>query len=354
VGTAHHRSIHGELVVTAPVVSVVLPAYNAADTVGEAVASILDQRLQELELIVVDDGSTDATRAVLEKFDDPRLVVLHHPTNRGFGAALRTGIENTTTDVIARLDADDVAHTDRLAREYEVLQQRPEVGLVTTAYFIVDESGRELERRDTPPDHASAWFRLLFGNQFGHSTTMYRRAIYNAVGGYRDEYYPSEDHDLWLLMAEVTEVAMIPDPLLWYRQLDSSMSAQLKERMETASVAASSSALERITGQRPSERILRGFRPPYGLTCRDADDVLDVVLPAYVAVRKACRKRGISTRRLRAEFARRLIRGGFANPKGSWCVAGLLRLFVRRPWTASAVVLDRAAARVSRLRAARV
>ena len=101
---------------TAPVVSVVLPVYNAAHDVEAAVSSILGQRLRELELIIVDDGSTDGTDSVVRRIEDPRVVVVRHPENRGFVAAVRTGIEHTSTDIVARMDADDIAHEDRLAR----------------------------------------------------------------------------------------------------------------------------------------------------------------------------------------------------------------------------------------------
>jgi GT2 family glycosyltransferase len=335
---------------SAPVVSVVLPAYNAADTVAETISSILGQTLRNFELIVVEDGSTDTTASVLEKFDDRRLVVVRHPENRGFGAALRTGVAATTTDIIARIDADDVAHPARLEREYDMLLRRPEVGLVTTAYFIVDELGNEIEQRHTPPDHASAWFRLLFGNQFGHSTAMFRRSVYDEVGGYRNDYYPSEDHDLWLLMAEAAEIAMIPDPLLWYKQLDSSMSATMTDKMEAASIGASAAALERITGVRPPERILHGFRHHFELGCDDAEAVLDVALPAYAAVAARCRARGISTQSLRGELGVRLARGGFVTPDGKWCTRGLVHLFVRQPWLALGIVSDRVSRRLRRRR----
>ena len=331
---------------TAPVVSVVLPVYNAAHAVEAAVSSVLGQRLRELELIIVDDGSTDGTDSVLRLIDDPRLVVVRHPKNRGYVAAVRTGIEHTSTDIVARMDADDVAHQDRLAREYELLQQRPEVGLVATGFVSVDEHGQELRRHEPPPDHGSAWFRLLFANCLAHPTTMYRRAVFDAVGGYRDDCFPADDHDLWLRMAEVTEIATISDALLWYQQADSSMSVQLHEAMDDASVGVSARVLERIIGHRPSERILRGLRSSDPvLECRDVHEMLDVVLPAYLAIRRACRARGISTRRLRKQLAPVLLRGGLRGPDGTWCPAGIARLIARRPRTAGVLAFDRIAAR---------
>ena len=313
--------------VTAPVVSVVLPVYNAAHTVEAAASSILGQRLRELELIVVDDGSTDGTGSVLRRIDDPRLVVVRHSTNRGLVAAVRTGIEHTSTGIVARMDADDVAHEDRLGREYELLEQRPEVGLVATGFVSVDEHGHVLRRHEPPPDHASAWFRLLFANCLAHPTTMYRRAVFDAVGGYRGDCFPAEDHDLWLRMAEVTEIATIPEALLWYQRTDSSMSVQLDDAMEAASVGVVHTRARgdqrtpsvradtpRLAQRRPGPRMRRH--------------------PRDARRRAPCVPRdppGLPRPRHRdttapTQLARVLVHGGLRGPDGTWSAAGIARL----------------------------
>lgn len=330
-----------------PLVSVVLPTYNAASTLTDAVMSILEQQLREIELIIVDDGSTDGTDRVLAGIDDPRLVILHHPANLGYVAALGTAIDHATAPIVARMDADDIAHPDRLARQYEILRRRPSVGLVSTAFVSVDPDGRQLRQHGVPPDHAAAWFRLHFANCLAHPTVMYRRTAYDAVGGYDQRAVPADDHDLWLRMAEVVEIATIPDPLLRYRRSPESMSARLEDAMARASVSVSARAIERTVGRRPPERILKGLRvadPILG--CSDAAAVLDVVVPVYTAIDRACAARGIPTKTLPGQLAALLIIGGLRAPDTTWCRSGLAHLVRHHPRAAATLARDRAIARI--------
>ena len=293
---------------TRALVSVVLPAHDAAGTIADAVTSVLGQTLADLELVVVDDGSTDGTGAQLAAFADPRLVVERHPTNRGLTAALQTGIARASAPVIARMDADDVAYEDRLARQYALLVARPAVGLVATGFVAVDADGREATH-GVPPDHAAAWFRLLFSNCLAHPTTMFRRTVYEATGGYRADHFLAEDHDLWLRMAELTEIATIPDPLLRYRRTGTAMSVRDHDAMDRASLAVSRDALARVVHRSPPERVLRGLRDdrPH-LGPRDTVAAASVLVAASLAVRRRCRSRRIPTDALAGQLKSMLAR----------------------------------------------
>ncbi len=331
----------------APLVSVVLPAHDAAETIRDAVDSILGQSLRELELIVVDDGSTDETAHVLAGIDDPRLVVHRLPEHRGHVAALHTAIGHSRAAVIARMDADDVALPERLAREHDVLQRRPSVGLVSTAFVSVDAQDRELGRHGVPPDHAAAWFRLHFANCLAHPTVMFRRSAYEAAGGYDERLAPAEDHDLWLRMAELVEIATISDPLLRYRQTGASLSARAGEQMTRASIGISARAIERTAGCRPSERVLEGLRDEATLTCEDAPAVLDVVVPVYSAIRQRCAARDLPTWSLPGQLAAVLALGGLREPDGRWCRRGLAHLVRRHPRVAATLIRDRISSRAN-------
>ena len=177
----------GRGVTVAPLVSVVMPVLNGADTVGAAVESVLGQTLTDIELIVIDDGSTDDTAAVLAGIHDQRLRISTHPECRGLTASLRSGVELATSGLVARMDADDIAYPDRLALEYGVFRASPQVGLVATAYEVVDDDGAGLHYVGVPPDHASVALWLLFGCCLAHPTVMFRRDVYRLVGGYRDD-----------------------------------------------------------------------------------------------------------------------------------------------------------------------
>jgi hypothetical protein len=325
----------------APVVSVVLPAYDAQHTVGEAVTSILDQSLREIQVIVVDDGSNDDTVRVLAGIADPRLTVVHHDQNRGHVAAIATALDHARAPLIARMDADDVAFPGRLARQYRLLGARPAVGLVSTAFVSVDPEGRELETHGVPPDHAAAWFRLHFENCLAHPTVMFRRSAYDAAGGYDAAAVPAEDHELWLRMAELVDIATIPEPLLRYRRSPSAISMRAADRATQASVLVAARAIERRVGRRPPERIVEGLRRDVAtLSCDDAASVLDAVVPVYVAIRDASAARGLATASLPGQLASVLALGGLRSGDG-WCRRGVEGLVRRHPRVALSLAADR-------------
>ena len=197
-----------------PLVSVLLPVWNGAATIGAAVDSMLGQTLADIEVIVIDDGSTDDTPAVLAGIHDVRLRVSRNPERRGLTASLNAGVELATSGLIARMDADDVAYPDRLALEFGLFRASPQVGLVATAYDVADGDGAGSRYVGVPPDHASVALWLLFGCCLAHPTVMFRRDVFRLVGGYRESEYPADDYGLWLRMVDVTQVATVPSPQL--------------------------------------------------------------------------------------------------------------------------------------------
>ena len=199
-----------------PLVSVVLPVHDGERFLAEAVDSILGQTLGDLELVVVDDGSTDATRSILAGYDDPRLRVVAQP-HRGLVAALGAGIAETGAAYLARMDADDVSEPRRLERQLELLERQPRVGMAATWVAVVDEEGRELRRHVLPPGHDDLARRLLLRNPFQHGSVLLRRAALDAAGGYRGDYGANEDYDLWRRLARSWELACVPEVLYRYR-----------------------------------------------------------------------------------------------------------------------------------------
>jgi GT2 family glycosyltransferase len=330
----------------APLVSVVVPAFDAAPTVAATLESLLTQSVADLEVVVVDDGSTDGTGDVVRATGDPRVVVVTHPTNRGIVAAARTGIAHASAPVIARLDADDVAQPDRIARQLAVLRAQPSVGLVASGFVSVDPGGGE-QVHGVPPDHAAAWFRLHFANCFAHSTTMFRRAAYDATAGFDARCAPAEDHELWLRLAEVTRLATIADPLVRYHRSPGSLTARAATAMARASRAATSDAYSRSTGSPPPAGVLDRLRPDAPpLAPAEAADALDAVLAVYRAVRRRCRTRGIPVGSLPGQLAALLAARGLRRADGRWS-REVLSHAVRHPRTLAQIRRDRSGARRS-------
>ncbi|MBX9625704.1 MAG: glycosyltransferase [Gemmataceae bacterium] len=212
-----------------PAVSVLMPVYNAGPYLAEAVESVLGQTFGDLELVAIDDGSTDGSGAVLDRFAaaDPRVRVVHQP-NGGLVAALTHGYSLCRAPLVARMDADDVSLPGRLAAQVAHLEAHPDCVLVGTQIVLIDPDGRELRRTAFPTDHPAADRHQLFGwgSVIAHPTAVYRRSAYDAAGGYTADTYPAEDFDLWLRMAEVGRMAVLPDHLLRYRVHPKSISSQ--------------------------------------------------------------------------------------------------------------------------------
>ena len=197
---------------SAPTVSVLLPAYNAAATLAKAADSVLTGNDVALELIVIDDGSTDTTSEVLESIArDSRVRVISHP-NMGLAASLNRGIAAASAPFIARMDADDVSLPGRLDRQVQFLFDNPDIISVGGQIRrIIDGDPRSIS--DLPLDHRGIVDALLHGQHaICHASTMTRKAALVAIGGYWDEGV-SEDWDLFLRLSEVGKLANINEAL---------------------------------------------------------------------------------------------------------------------------------------------
>ncbi len=208
-----------------PLVSVVLPVYNGARYLKEAIDSVLAQSFCDFELIIIDDGSEDESAAIVRAYADDRIRFFQQP-NKGLAATLNRGISLAAGEFIARQDQDDVCFPERFRRQVEYLKDHPEVGMVGTFAEILAErqkTGRQLAH---PLDDAVLKFGLLFDNHFVHSSMMIRRAVFDEVGGYSEDRQrqPPEDYELWSRVIRRFKVANLPEVLMAYRELSTSMS----------------------------------------------------------------------------------------------------------------------------------
>ena len=186
-----------------PCVSVLMPVYNGAEHVAKAIDSVLSQTLADFELVVVDDGSTDDTAAILASYaHDPRVRVVRHHTNGGLVASLNDGLQACRAELVARLDADDIAMPNRLQRQKNVFDSNPAVVLCATAYARFLPSGEVLRNGCPPLTHGGLAMAMFTGNRLCHSTVMFRRSSVLAVGGYDAVWFPVEDVDLWIRLME--------------------------------------------------------------------------------------------------------------------------------------------------------
>jgi glycosyltransferase involved in cell wall biosynthesis len=219
-----------------PLVSVNMPVYNGAAFIGEAIRSILQQTYRNFELIVVNDGSTDATGHVIGEFKDQRIKLINRTENKGLAYSRNEALEHSTGKYVAILDSDDVALPDRLAEQVAFLEANPEYALAGTWVQPIDKNGNlSGEVWEYATTHEEISTGLLLYNQFAQPSVMLRREKVPHQA-YHSDFPPAEDYELWTRIARDAKVANLPKVLtlyrlhggnisknkeLWVRQLDS-------------------------------------------------------------------------------------------------------------------------------------
>jgi glycosyltransferase involved in cell wall biosynthesis len=210
-----------------------------------AIESVLAQRLDDLELLVVDDGSTDGSADMLRGITDPRLRVLTNERNVGLARSLNRGVADARGEFVARLDADDVCVPDRLARQVAFMDANPDVALLGSWYTKMMPDGTLGARVRLPTDHWALRWQLLLSCPFAHSAVLWRRQpVADEIGNYDERLAYSMDYDLWRRISKRFRVANLPADLLRLRVHPESMTATYGARshegvrMRSAEVAA--------------------------------------------------------------------------------------------------------------------
>lgn len=193
-----------------PKVTVIIPTYNRAHYLGDAIQSVCEQTFNDFELIVVDDGSTDGTLDLLHSIHDLRLRVLQQE-HRGISAAMNAGLRAAHGLYIARLDSDDVWFPDMLAGQVAVLDAHPEVGLVYAKGQAMDAAGTPLPMTIGMPERypGDSFRSMIRENCTCNITVVVRRACFDRVGWYDETLQMSEDWDIWLRVARHYQFAYV-------------------------------------------------------------------------------------------------------------------------------------------------
>ncbi len=196
---------------SSPRISVLVPIWNNAETLGHAIESILGQTLDDLEVLALDDGSTDSSRAVVAAHDDGRVrgVALPH---RGIAATLNAGLDEARAPFVAIQDADDWSLPERLERQLSVLEADPGVGVVGCRMRELDERGRPRNSRIRFAVGDVTGTLMRFNMIPGTAATI-RRDVAVSVGGFDPGFRSAQDYDLWLRIADHHRVVCLPDEL---------------------------------------------------------------------------------------------------------------------------------------------
>jgi glycosyl transferase family 2 len=212
-----------------PRVTVLLPVYNAARYVGDAVRSVLAQTFGDFELLVIDDGSTDASAEVVQSYSDSRIRFVRNERNLGLTPTLNRGLSLARGELVARQDADDLSEPDRLAGQVTFLDEHADTAVVGTWYRKIDADGRITADRRLPVRDAALRWAMLSYCPIVHSAAMFRRHAVMALGGYDERFVYAQDYDLWSRVARRHCVANVPASLVRYRVLPSSLTATIGE-----------------------------------------------------------------------------------------------------------------------------
>jgi glycosyltransferase involved in cell wall biosynthesis len=201
-------------VTTNPPISVVMPVHNARPFLGESIRSILEQTFSDFEFVILDDASTDGSVELLREWSlrDKRIQLHEGKKRLGLSGSSNAVVSKARASIVARMDADDIAHPDRLRRQWNIIDSRPDVAVIGTLCNGIDASGREVRPRDR--------WRLVRRSvyiPFPHGSAMFRREVFDQVGGYDESASGGEDQDLFLRMASRGRVLTLPDVLYSYR-----------------------------------------------------------------------------------------------------------------------------------------
>ena len=245
-----------------PRVSVLMPVYNAEAFVASAIESILKQTYADFELLIIDDGSTDGSGGIVAEYatKDDRIRFISRE-NRGLNATLNELAALARAPYLARMDADDLSLPDRFEKEVAFLDSHPKVVVVGGQTLICDEDMRPIHVRYAPTDHATIDANNLGGNvSMTHAGVLMRAEALQAVGGYNETVKYLEDLDLWLRMAEIGELANLPDLNYKYRFYLDSLSGSNAEEQKANCYAVCKAAWER-RGLPEQEITYREWRP---------------------------------------------------------------------------------------------
>lgn len=247
---------------TLPAISVAMSVFNGEAFLDEAIESVRTQGFADFEFLIVDDGSSDSSPAIIRRHAqaDPRIVPILRE-NRGLVASLNEMIERARAPVIARMDADDACRSDRFAKQIAFLTAHPDHGVVGSWSEDIGEDGAPLrgEGADHPVSHQDVLAAIERGRHvICHPVAMFRRDVVRQVGGYHAAFRHCEDFDLWLRLASVTRIANIPERLIRYRRYPGQVSNRHSTEQQIGTAVAKLAWRERRAGRTdPTENLER-------------------------------------------------------------------------------------------------
>ncbi len=257
---------------TSPAISVAMSVYNGERFLAEAIESVLAQSFTDFEFLILDDGSQDGSGAIIRDYAarDHRIRPIFRE-NRGLIASLNQLLEEARAPIIARMDADDICHPERLERQIAFLDSNPDFGVIGTRCENIDENGEAYRcNNPDPPDTFEGFLAAIDSGDLlmSHPAAMFRRDLVRSIGGYNAAFRHCEDLDLWLRLASITKLASLPERLFLYRYSPNQISSHHATEQHVGAAIAHFAYQERKAG-RPD--------PTEALHCLPPVDELDAL-----------------------------------------------------------------------------
>jgi glycosyltransferase involved in cell wall biosynthesis len=236
-----------------PRITVLMPVFNGETYLYESISSLLNQSFSDFEFLIVNDGSWDRSRQIIESFHDPRIRVLHHEVNQGLITCLNEGIRVAEGEFIARMDADDISLPDRLRVQLEFMEKNTHIGVCGAGVQVLGTN--DIWRMPVNAEEVKCF--LMFRCCLAHPTVMIRKRILDDTGiRYNANYIHAEDYHMWTELMMHTNLVNLPDVLLLYRLHESQVSRQYREQQSNKAWEIQLNQLDRL-GLHPTEEEAR-------------------------------------------------------------------------------------------------
>ena len=221
-----------------PTITVLLSVYNAENYVGIAIESILKQSFTDFELIAVDDCSTDKSWDIVQQYmkQDSRVIAKRNEVNLGGCKTLNVGLKLAKGKYIARLDNDDWSYPNRLEKQFDFLEAHPDVGIVGGVMEIMNQHGEVTGKRKYNISDQEIRNKIFRYSPFSHPLVMIRKSILDKVGSYDPAYAPADDYELYFRIGNESQFANLPDVIMRYRVIPSSITFMQTKKMELATI----------------------------------------------------------------------------------------------------------------------
>lgn len=264
-----------------PDITVLVPVHNGEDYLETALTSILGQSFSDFELLVINDGSTDRTQEIIEAVKDQRVRCVRHEHNRGLIEVLNEGLGIAEGKYIARMDADDVCHPQRLEFQHRFLEVHADIGVVGTAVQVIDHERRPGPIYRFPEQHDVIVWALSFLCPMVHPSIMMRRDLVLSAGGYAPSALHAEDYDLWERLSHRTRFANLPQAFLSLRKHGSSVTATEMEQHASTALAVSGRCIAGRIGRPVSEAVTACLMRVASCGSERASDAAQILLELY-------------------------------------------------------------------------